>query len=664
MILSTTQVNHMSITTTGETQEVEITFPFLNEKDIDVFIGTEQLTMGTEYTVVGSPDDTVIGKGKVRFGVPVPAGTRLFFIRNTDQVRLTDFDAAAYFEEKLLDAEFNNMIRQLQDSKMYLTTAPHIHPTDIGTMRTTLPPSIANGIIMVNSENDAFEYADLREHPDLLEFVRICKAEVDKAKAEADKAKASADNAKDSETIVVNIAEAFGEVAANQRIVETITLTFGQTEVQFNKVFVNASTIYINGQLVDRGRLVQGVDYNVATVTKIVLARKYAAGTQITAEQNLKQEIDRDTNPIWNRKVIDAIAHNTFVDYSDSGRLLTPRLNFNDTHYLPLFDSTTPVVFSSNPTVNSDGTISIQTDKGERRFSRFDAEAVPRVAIVNFESDINTLKTDMGSVKPDVAKLKTDINTKLDKTATAVNSEKVGGILAADVMRKDLNNTVKGNITINRDGTAEYRATAGGITARVISDGRKVYFQGGDGDANNNIAISGFNGRRAQNIDLFCVGYEGVTISGKKVYNEAFNPPMSKIADKEGFMIGAPKALTPSDNLNDIKTPGCYAQTQSGSTSGNNYPEELAGSLIVTTGAGWQQRYHVFASSRIWTRSFYKDAWGPWAQQYNTQNKPTTLDVGVAHTFMEDGETHVSLHSVISDLMVRVAVLEKALNAK
>ncbi|QXF31752.1 hypothetical protein CE143_00085 [Photorhabdus luminescens] len=91
-------------------------------------------------------------------------------------------------------------------------------------------------------------------------------------------------------------------------------------------------------------------------------------------------------------------------------------------------------------------------------------------------------------------------------------------------------------------------------------------------------------------------------------------------------------------DLNDYQTPGLYYQgldVQAG--TGNNYPEPLAGSLVVLQAAGIIQRYFVYNSSRIYTRSLYSwnrpDAiWSPWAREYNTLNKPTASELGLMET--------------------------------
>ncbi len=101
-------------------------------------------------------------------------------------------------------------------------------------------------------------------------------------------------------------------------------------------------------------------------------------------------------------------------------------------------------------------------------------------------------------------------------------------------------------------------------------------------------------------------------------------------AEIDGKIIGRP-ILLGTEDLNSLMTAGVYAQNLDANTSAaSHYPENLAGSLIVTSGAGVQQTYHVYNSSRVWTRARYQNLeWTPWALQYNTLNKPTAADVGL-----------------------------------
>lgn len=94
-------------------------------------------------------------------------------------------------------------------------------------------------------------------------------------------------------------------------------------------------------------------------------------------------------------------------------------------------------------------------------------------------------------------------------------------------------------------------------------------------------------------------------------------------------------------DLNSIWLPGFYYQDADINTSAErHYPENLSGSLLVTSGAGIQQRYHVYNTSRVWTRAQYSTgAFTPWALEYNSLNKPTPEALGA----MRDGGSYNSV---------------------
>jgi phage-related tail fiber protein len=116
--------------------------------------------------------------------------------------------------------------------------------------------------------------------------------------------------------------------------------------------------------------------------------------------------------------------------------------------------------------------------------------------------------------------------------------------------------------------------------------------------------------------------------SGRKVNGKALTGDISitsqDIFDGQVVMIGA------NQNLDSYQTPGLYAQDANVNTSAAlNYPENNAGSLMVLRSAGVTQVYRTYNSSRIWSRSKYSTGgWTPWAREYNTQNKPSAVEVG------------------------------------
>ncbi|MDH0348163.1 hypothetical protein [Aeromonas dhakensis] len=84
------------------------------------------------------------------------------------------------------------------------------------------------------------------------------------------------------------------------------------------------------------------------------------------------------------------------------------------------------------------------------------------------------------------------------------------------------------------------------------------------------------------------------------------------------------------EDLNTIIIPSIYRQDlDKNAAAALNYPEPKSGSLTVTNGAGVQQRYHVYNTSRVYTRAQYSaGAFTPWARDYNTLNKPTLDELG------------------------------------
>ncbi|WP_409010935.1 phage tail protein [Aeromonas salmonicida] len=87
-----------------------------------------------------------------------------------------------------------------------------------------------------------------------------------------------------------------------------------------------------------------------------------------------------------------------------------------------------------------------------------------------------------------------------------------------------------------------------------------------------------------------------------------------------------------TEDLDTLKEPKVYAQHANANTSAaRHYPENSAGALIVSSGAGPQQTYLVYNSSRVWRRAQYSTgAWTPWTRDYNTGNKPTLAELGAA----------------------------------
>lgn len=108
--------------------------------------------------------------------------------------------------------------------------------------------------------------------------------------------------------------------------------------------------------------------------------------------------------------------------------------------------------------------------------------------------------------------------------------------------------------------------------------------------------------------------YVNANGSAKRVYHEGFKPTIAALG-LTGKIIGAPQTLSTED-LDTIKTAGVYAQNSNANTSAErHYPENKAGTLIVTVAAGAQQEYRVYNSSIVYNRGQYSTgAWSAWTR--------------------------------------------------
>ncbi len=165
----------------GVTTNFPVTFPFYNESDLEVYGGLDSKTLNVHYTITGAPVDSVKSLGVVSFYTAPALNEKLTIVRNTTETRLTDFNAAAYFEEKLLDGEFDNYLRMLEDTKQIVKAAPHFSPQDYATVDGLLPPAIPHGVLQVNAAGDGFDYVLMGNLPEFADAVRRAEAARDAA---------------------------------------------------------------------------------------------------------------------------------------------------------------------------------------------------------------------------------------------------------------------------------------------------------------------------------------------------------------------------------------------------------------------------------------------------------------------------------------------------
>jgi hypothetical protein len=94
-----------------------------------------------------------------------------------------------------------------------------------------------------------------------------------------------------------------------------------------------------------------------------------------------------------------------------------------------------------------------------------------------------------------------------------------------------------------------------------------------------------------------------------------------------------------STDLNTYTTPGFYHQnTNANATSGTNYPNAVAGMLeVLADGLMVYQRYTVYSSGQIYTRSYYNGTWYAWRLELDSLNynsyAPTLTGTGASGTW-------------------------------
>ena len=98
--------------------------------------------------------------------------------------------------------------------------------------------------------------------------------------------------------------------------------------------------------------------------------------------------------------------------------------------------------------------------------------------------------------------------------------------------------------------------------------------------------------------------------------------------------------LAGSFDLNTLQTPGFYAQsTNADATSGLNYPNAQAGSIVVQNAAGVTQQYYTYnpTSPEFYFRAFYNTVWSPWRRALTDTNfnsySPTLTGTGASGTW-------------------------------
>lgn len=126
-----------------------------------------------------------------------------------------------------------------------------------------------------------------------------------------------------------------------------------------------------------------------------------------------------------------------------------------------------------------------------------------------------------------------------------------------------------------------------------------------------------FRGRGSANFDMdsgVYISKGGLSVGGNISSTGQVQPSNYSNFDSRYQNLLQLGANVNLDTLAGDNHAGEYAQHANANTSLTlNYPEAQAGHLTVTSGAGVQQRYHVYNSTRVYLRAKYSsDSWRPW----------------------------------------------------
>lgn len=131
---------------------------------------------------------------------------------------------------------------------------------------------------------------------------------------------------------------------SSKAVKQTVQGVAGQTTVVFSKVLVVSASIYIGSKDVDRGRLIEGVDYNVTGSVTIELTDSFPAGTYFTA---IATEATETNTVEFVKNYIDLLG-----PINDAGLKLNDTVNIKDTSISSSGGGTWDAVLSTSVTVN------------------------------------------------------------------------------------------------------------------------------------------------------------------------------------------------------------------------------------------------------------------------------------------------------------------------
>ena len=311
-----------------------------------------------------------------------------------------------------------------------------------------------------------------------------------------------------------------------------------------------------------------------------------------------------------------------------------------------------PAAGAANRYLRSDGTWSVPPDTNTTyTLSSFGITAT--AAEINKLDGLATTKTELGYLDGVTGNVQTQLNGKASASHTHnyAGSSSAGG--AANSVKSSLIVKLNGGtkegtnmFTFNGGAAKTINITPSSIGAAAASHGTHVSYStsaplaAGTASAGSASTVARSDHRHP--LQTTVSGNAGsatklatartISLSGDATGSVAFNGTANvsiPVSVKNHTYTDIPS----NSNLNSYTDPGWYNCSKNATAKTvSNSPTDNAFVMIVNTHAGTNQIVIEYMTSafHIWTRNYYANTWGSWAEIYTTIQKPTASEIGAA----------------------------------
>ena len=311
-----------------------------------------------------------------------------------------------------------------------------------------------------------------------------------------------------------------------------------------------------------------------------------------------------------------------------------------------------PSAGAANRYLRSDGTWSVPPDTNTTyTLSSFGITAT--AAEINKLDGLATTKTELGYLDGVTSNVQTQLNGKASSSHTHnyAGSSSAGGAansVKASLIVKLNGGTKEGtNMFTFNGGTAKtINITPSSIGAAAASHGTHVSYSttaplaAGTASAGSASTVARSDHRHP--LQTTVSGNAGsatklatartISLSGDATGSVSFNGT-TNVSIPTSVKNHTYAEIPSNSNLNNYTDPGWYrCAANATAVTVSNSPTDNAFVMIVNTHAGTNQIVIEYMTSafHIWTRNYYNNAWGSWAEIYTTIQKPTASEIGAA----------------------------------